>query len=103
MNVAKGRSEVLKPLPPKIVWSPDKVEALRNRLNSAANRKLLETMSTGLSDPNVSPEELNILLHSFNNLLVTAANSCMKFELRKSLQKEGKSRYNSECTNMKKK
>ena len=33
-------------------------------------------MSTGLRDPNV-------LLHSFNNLLVTAAKSCMEFVPRK--------------------
>ena len=67
LNVATSRSEVLNPLPPKVVWDLDKVETLRNRLNSTANRKRLETMSTGLSDPNVSSEELNVLLHSFNN------------------------------------
>ena len=90
LNVATGRSKVLKALPPKIVWDLDKVDPLRNRLNSATNRNLLETMSTALSGPNGSPRELNVLLHSFNNLLVTAAKSCMKFVLRKKPPKKRK-------------
>ena len=62
-------------------------------------------LSTGLSHRNVSPEELNVLLHIFKNLLLTAAKSCLKFVLRKTLSKKkekGKSWYNLECTNMKK-
>ena len=62
-------------------------------------------MSTGLSDPNVSPRGIEYFTTYFNNLLVTAAKSCMEFVLRKKPPKKkekGKRWCNSECTNMKK-
>ena len=57
-------------MPPKIVLDPEQVTALRNGLNSDANRKLLEAMTCSLRDPKVDLQITNEILNRFNTLLV---------------------------------
>ena len=96
------------PLPGKIIWDPAKAQDLCNDLSSPINKEFLDKLVTTPKNPEVSNDELNICVRTFNDLMNSEARKHMKTS-RNSRKKPPKKRkvhhglkwYNKEYSELK--
>ena len=96
------------PLPPKLVWDPEKVPALRAALLSPANKTVIDNLTLILEDEDTPRDSIDKCLGDFNNLLIKEAKTLMRTtrstpsRKRMKPKQKGFKWYNSECASMKK-
>ena len=94
------------PLPPKLIWDPEKVPVLREALLSPVNLGLIQNITATLVDPASTVECIDKCLHDMNNMLLGEARKCMKIShskqkcVKKPKQQNCKW-YDAECTSLK--
>ena len=94
------------PLPPKIIWDPEKIPDLREALTSPQISESLRNITTTLNDPASPRECIDESVRELNRILVTEAKKCMKVvpstkQKPTTKKQRGFKWYSEECTNLK--
>ena len=94
------------PLPPKIIWDPEKVPALREALLLPKNNQTIEELKNTLENRSAPKQCIDKCLRLFDDLLIGETKKLMKTTKNKpqtaNKPRKGFTWYNKECTSLKK-